>query len=51
MKSSEFLEMCIREETQQSKAEGTVALPTLGCWRGSPFPAKSIAMVGKATAY
>lgn len=27
MKSSEFLEMCIRKETQQSKLEATVAPP------------------------
>lgn len=51
IKSSEFLEICIREETQQSKLESTVAHNTLGCWRGSLSPVKSIAMVVKATTY
>lgn len=44
MKSSDFLEICMREESQQSKAEGTMAQPTLGYWSGSLFPVQPIAM-------
>lgn len=51
IKSSEFLEISIREETQQSKLESAVAHNTLGCWRGSLSPVKSIAMVVTATTY
>lgn len=51
IKSSEFLEISIRKETQQSKLEDAVAHSVLECWRASPFPVISIAMAVKANAY
>lgn len=51
IKSSEFLEISIRKETQQSKLEDAVAHSKLEYWKGSLFPVKSIAIAVKANGY